>query len=55
MNFIIKFILFYLSTLNNHNNFNSKIYIRKAKMNFNENLIEISNFVFSLIDTSKLF
>ena len=54
MNFILKFILFYLSTLNNHNNFNSKIYIRKARMNFNENLIEISNFlIFSLIENSK--
>ena len=54
MNFIIKFILFYLSTLNNHNNFNSKIYIRKAKMRINENLIEISNFmIFSLIENSK--
>ncbi len=54
MNFILKFILFYLSTLNNHNNFNSKLYIRKARMNFNENLIEISNFlIFSLIENSK--
>ena len=57
MNFILKFIFFYLSNLNNHNNFNSKIYVRKAKLYFNENnLIEISNFIiYSLIENSKFF